>query len=108
MVIGKPDLANASTSHVERANLTMRMGMRRFTRSTNGFSKKIECHMHAVSLHMLHYNFGRVHKSLRVTPAMQAGVADHVWTFEEIVNLVSEPEAKKRGVYKNRADSNSN
>ena len=102
VVTGAPDLAKASTSHVERANLTMRMGMRRFTRLTNGFSKKIENHMHAVSLHMLHYNFGRVHKSLRVTPAMQAGVADHVWTIEEIVKLAPKPEAKKRGAYKVR------
>lgn len=100
VVEGSPDLRLASTSHVERANLTMRMGMRRFTRLTNGFSKKIENHMHAVSLHFMHYNFGRVHKSLRVTPAMQAGIADHAWTIEEIVNLVPEPEAKKRGPYK--------
>lgn len=94
VVLGDPNLKLASTSHVECANLTMRMGMRRFTRLTNGFSKKIENHMHAVSLHFMHYNFGRVHKSLRVTPAMQAGVADHVWSIEEIVNLAPEPEAK--------------
>ena len=100
VVIGKPDLALVSTSLVERANLTMRMGMRRFTRLTNGFSKKIGNHMHAVSLHFMHYNFGRIHKSLRVTPAMQAGITDHVWTIEEIVNLVAEPEARKRGPYK--------
>ena len=102
VVTGAPDLAKASTSHVERANLTMRMGMRRFTRLTNGFSKKVKNHMHAVSLHFMHYNFGRVHKSLRVTPAMQAGITDHVWTIEEIVNLVPEPEAKKRGPYRTR------
>lgn len=100
VVQGEPDLRLASTSHVERANLTMRMGMRRFTRLTNGFSKKIENHMYAVSLHFMHYNFCRVHKSLRVTPAMQAGVAAHVWSIEEVVRLMPEPEAKKRGPYK--------
>ena len=103
VVIGKPDLALVSTSLVERANLSMRMGMRRFIRLTNGFSKKIENHMFAVSLHFMHYNFGRVHKTLRVTPAMQAGIADHVWSIEEIVNLIPAPEAKKRGAYKQRA-----
>ncbi len=81
----------------------MRMGMRRFTRLTNGFSKKIENHMHAVSLHFMHYNFGRVHKTLRVTPAMEAGIASHVWSIEEICNLVAEPVATKRGAYKARA-----
>ena len=81
--------------------------MRRFTRLTNAFSKKIENHMHAVSLHFMHYNFTRVQKTLRVTPAMQAGIADHVWSIEEIVRLVAEPEAKKRGPYKARA-ANSN
>lgn len=65
----------------------MRMGMRRFTRLTNGFSKKIENHEHAIALHYMYYNFGRIHKSLRVTPAMEAGVADHVWTLEEIAAL---------------------
>lgn len=110
VVTGAPDLAQSSTSHVERANLTMRMGMRRFTRLTNAFSKKIEMHMHAVSLHFLHYNFARVHKTIKATPAMKAGVADHVWSLEEIVNLIPEPEAKKRGPYKPRqpAEQNSN
>ena len=102
-ICGSPEMRAVSTSHVERANLTMRMGMRRFTRLTNAFSKKIEMHMHAVSLHFLHYNFARIHKTLRVTPAMQAGIADHVWTLEEIAALVVEPEAKKRGPYKARA-----
>jgi len=100
--IGIPFPELVSTSHVERANLTMRMGMRRFTRLTNGFSKKIEMHMHAVSLHFMHYNFARIHKTLKVTPAMQAGIADHVWSIEEIVRLAPEPEAKKRGPYKGR------
>ena len=74
-------------SYVERQNLTMRMGMRRFTRLTNGFSKKVESHAHAVALHFMYYNFGRVHKTLRVTPAMEAGLSDHVWTLEEIAGL---------------------
>lgn len=86
-VCGKPDEKHISTSFVERQNLTMRMSMRRFTRLTNAFSKKIENLECAVALHFMYYNFGRVHKSLRVTPAMQAGVADHVWTLEEIAKL---------------------
>lgn len=84
---GDPDVNEVSTSYVERQNLTMRMGMRRFTRLTNGFSKKaynLEC---AVALHFMHYNFGRIHKTLRVTPAMEAGIGDHVWTLEEIAKL---------------------
>ena len=89
---GDPDPARISTSYVERQNLTMRMGMRRFTRLTNGFSKKVENLAHAVSLHFLHYNFARVHASLKDpyprTPAMAAGVADHVWTLEEIAALL--------------------
>ena len=88
-ITGNPDLKAVSTSHVERQNLTMRMGMRRFTRLTYGFSKKIENLECAVALHFMYYNFGRIHKSLRVTPAMEAGVADHVWTLEEIVNLTT-------------------
>ncbi len=87
-VMGNPDREHVSTSYVERQNLTMRMGMRRFTRLTNGFSKKVENLEHAVSLHFLHYNFARVHQSLRVTPAMEAGVSDHVWSIEEIVALL--------------------
>lgn len=86
-VTGKPDHAHISTAHVERQNLTMRMQMRRFTRLTNAFSKKIENHAHAVALHYMFYNFARIHKTLRVTPAMQAGIADHVWTLEEIAKL---------------------
>jgi IS1 family transposase len=88
---GNPDLARVSTSYVERQNLTMRMGMRRFTRLTNGFSKKLDNHMAAIAIHFMHYNFGRPHKTLADpyprTPAMAAGVADHVWTAEEIVEL---------------------
>jgi len=87
VMVGNPDEAKISTSYVERQNLTMRMGMRRFTRLTNGFSKKVENLEHAVSLHFMHYNFARIHKTLRVTPAMAAGVSDHVWSLEEIAEL---------------------
>lgn len=101
-VIGKPDKSHISTSYVERQNLTMRMSMRRFTRLTNAFSKKVENHMHAISLHYMYYNFGRIHQTLRVSPAMEAGVTDHLWTLEEIANLVPEDEIKKRGPYEKR------
>jgi IS1 family transposase len=87
-VTGNPDVDHISTSYIERSNLTMRMGMRRFTRLTNAFSKKLENHTAAVSLHMMYYNFGRVHQTLKTTPAVAAGVADHVWSVEEIVALV--------------------
>jgi hypothetical protein len=87
VVVGYPDPEHVSTSYIERANLTARMGMRRFTRLTNGFSKKIENHSAAVAIHLMHYNFARIHKSLRVTPAMEAGVSDHVWSLEEIASL---------------------
>ena len=86
-VTGNPDMAHVSTAHVERQNLTMRMQMRRFTRLTNAFSKKVENHAYAVALHYMFYNFARIHKTLRVTPAMQAGITDHVWTLEEIAKL---------------------
>lgn len=90
VVAGDPDPSLISTSYVERQNLTMRMGMRRFTRLTNGFSKKVENHAAMVSLHFMHYNFGRPHQSLgkNRTPAMAAGVANHVWTCEEIAALL--------------------
>lgn len=84
---GDPDMKHVSTSYVERANLTMRMNVRRFTRLTNAFSKKLENHMHAISLFHMHYNFCRIHKSLRVTPAMEAGIADHVWDLEEVLMM---------------------
>ena len=91
-VQGKPDPKHISTSYVERQNLTMRMSMRRFTRLTNAFSKKLENHMHAIALHFLYYNFVRPHKSLSkpypTTPAMAAGISDHVWAFEELVGLL--------------------
>lgn len=86
-IYGEPRIADVSTSYVERQNLTMRMSMRRFTRLTNAFSKKIDNHMHAIALHFMYYNFGRVHKTLRVTPAMEAGISDHVWTLAEIAAL---------------------
>jgi IS1 family transposase len=87
-VSGVPDPKHVSTSYVERQNLTMRMSMRRFTRLTNGFSKKIENHGHAVALHLMYYNFCRVHKSLRVTPAMEAGLASSIWTIEDLVAML--------------------
>ena len=87
MVTGNQDPDHVSTSYVERQNLTMRMSMRRLTRLTNGFSKKIENHMAATAIYFMHYNFARIHKSLRVTPAMAAGVSDHVWSLEEICEL---------------------
>lgn len=102
VVSGTPDADHVNTSYVERQNLTMRMGMRRFTRLTNAFSKKIDNHAHAIALHFMYYNFGRVHKTLRVTPAMQAGIADHVWSLQEIAALVVDAPAKKRGPYKPR------
>lgn len=88
-ITGNPDSKRVSTSLVERNNLTMRMrmGMRRFTRLTNGFSKKVENHEHAIALHFMHYNFVRIHRSLRVTPAMEAGVTDKLWTLENIAEL---------------------
>ena len=94
-VMGRPDLAHVSTSYVERNNLTMRMSMRRFTRLTNAFSKKIENHTHSVSLHFMYYNFCRQHKSLKgITPAMAAGVTDRLWDIEDIVRLVDEAAPK--------------
>lgn len=88
-ITGNPDPKHVSTSFVERQNLTMRMQSRRFTRLTNAFSKKVENHMHAVALHFMFYNFARIHKSLRITPAMAAGVAHHVWSLEEIATLTN-------------------
>jgi hypothetical protein len=91
--LGNPDLSKTSTSYIERQNLTMRMNMRRFTRLTNAFSKKLENHAAAVALHFMHYNFGRPHTTLKNpyprTPAMTAGITDHVWTPAEIVQLAS-------------------
>ncbi len=86
-ITGNPEQKHISTSYVERQNLTMRMSMRRFTRLTNAFSKKVENLAYAVALHFMYYNFGRIHRTLRVTPAMEAGISDHVWTLEEIASL---------------------
>lgn len=91
-VTGRPDEKHISTSYVERQNLTMRMSMRRFTRLTNGFSKKLENHAAHVALYFTWYNFGRVHQTLKMTPAMAAGIADHAWTIEEIVGLLEKRE----------------
>jgi IS1 family transposase len=87
-VMGHPNPDHISTSYVERQNLTMRMGMRRFTRLTNALSKKVENHAYQVALHFMHYNFCRIHKTLRVTPAMEAGVTNHVWTVEEMLQAI--------------------
>ncbi len=101
-VSGNPDAKHISTSYVERQNLSMRMGMRRFTRLTNGFSKKIENHIYAVALFYMHYNFCRIHKTLRCTPAMEAGITNHVWSVEEIAALLPEPKSIPRGPYKKK------
>jgi hypothetical protein len=86
-VIGNPDPKHVSTSYVERQNLTMRMSMRRFTRLTNAFSKKIENLEYAIALHFMNYNFCRIHQTLRVTPAMEAGITDHVWEISDLIGL---------------------
>ena len=103
---GKPDRRHVSTSHVERQNLTMRMQMRRFTRLTNAFSKKFENHMHMVALYTVWYNFIRIHKTLRVTPAMAAGLSKTLWDMEDLVRIMDEraPKPGPRGPYKNRAE----
>jgi hypothetical protein len=87
-VSGNPDRKLVSTSHIERQNLTVRMSNRRFTRLTNAFSKKMENHYHAAAIYFMHYNFCRIHSTLRVTPAMEAGITDHVWSLEEVVGLI--------------------
>jgi IS1 family transposase len=92
-ITGKPDPAHISTSHVERQNLTMRMSMRRFTRLTNAFSKKVENLAAAVSLHFAYYNFCRVHQTLGTTPAVAAGITDHTWTLAELIGLLEAAEA---------------
>lgn len=91
-IAGNPDVKHISTSFVERQNFSMRMGIRRFTRLTNAFSKKVENHAHAVAIYFMHYNYGRIHQTLRVTPAMEAGIADHVWSLEEIAGLADQTE----------------
>ena len=101
-VEGDPAIEDVSTSHVERQNLTMRMSMRRFTRLTNGFSKKIDNHVHMLSLYFVHYNFCRIHKSLKVSPAMAAGVSESLYDMEWIIGLINAraPKPGPRGSYK--------
>jgi IS1 family transposase len=99
-ITGNPNIKDVSTSYIERQNLTMRMHMRRFTRLTNAFSKKLENHMHAISLYFMFYNFCKIHNSLRVTPAMAAGISDTLWEIFDIVALIPEEAPKKRGSYK--------
>lgn len=103
-VFGTFDLTNVSTSHVERQNLTMRMSMRRFTRLTNAFSKKFDNHCHALALYFVYYNFCRIHKTLKVTPAMAAGITDELMDMSDIVRLIEQVEgpAKPRGTYRKR------
>lgn len=111
-VEGNPDPKHISTSYAERQNLTMRMHMRRFTRLTNGFSKKVENHVYAVALHMMYYNFVRIHSKLRMSPAMAAGVSDRLWEIGDIVKLVEAAEEatapKVRGPYKKKTAEISN
>lgn len=94
VVSGNPDPKHISTSYIDRQNLTMRMHMRRFTRLTNGLSKKVEDHAHSVALHYMFYNFCPIHQTSNVTPAMEAGLTDHVWSLEELVALVPKPTVK--------------
>jgi IS1 family transposase len=103
-VEGSPDKAHVSTSHVERMNLSIRMQNRRFTRLTNAFSKKLDNHIHALALYFAFYNFCRIHKTLRVTPAMAAGITDRLWSLEDIVERIdaAKPLPGKRGPYKKR------
>ena len=103
-VEGNPDEHHVSTSYIERQNLTMRMSMRRFTRLTNAFSKRLENHAHAVALHFFHYNFCRLHQTLRITPAMAAGVTERLWEMADIVRLIDEatPPPGPRGPYRKR------
>lgn len=109
-VTGKPETDHVSTSYVERSNLSIRMGNRRFTRLTNAFSKKLDNHLHALALYFMFYNFVRVHKTLRMSPAMAAGVASELWSMERIAEEIESrrPKPGKRGPYKKRADGNSN
>lgn len=95
-VTGNPEKKNVSTSYAERQNLSMRMGNRRMTRLTNGFSKKFENHAHAMALYFMHYNFVRIHQTLKVTPAMAAGVTDTLWSFEDVVNVIEQWEASAK------------
>lgn len=103
-VEGRPDIDQVSTSHVERQNLTMRMSMRRFTRLTNAFSKKLENHIHALALYFVFYNFTRIHKTLKMSPAMAAGITDTLWSLDDVIAKIDEmaPPLAKRGPYKKK------
>jgi IS1 family transposase len=101
---GSPDMQHVSTSYVERHNLNMRMGMRRYTRLTNAFSKKIENHIYMVALYTMFYNFIRIHKTLNVSPAMAAGVSDRLWSMEDIAMAIEPAAPAKRGSYKKRVE----
>ena len=105
-ITGDTDPSHISTSYVERQNLTMRMSMRRFTRLTNGFSKKLENLAHSVALHFMHYNFCRIHQSLRITPAMAAGVTDRLWEIGDIVKMMEDaaPKANRPATYKKQGE----
>jgi IS1 family transposase len=103
VISGNPDPKRISTSYVERANLTMRMGLRRYTRLTNGHSKKLENHCAALAIFFMHYNFARIHSTIRCSPAMAAGVTPHLWSVAEIVALLPAEAPKKRGAYKKKA-----
>jgi hypothetical protein len=108
VVSGNPDPKHVSTSFVERQNLSMRMSIRRFTRLTNAFSKKVENHAASVALWFMYYNFCRVHQTLRVTPAMEAGISDHVWGIDELLQMAEPympkpPKPGPRGPYKKKA-----
>jgi IS1 family transposase/lambda repressor-like predicted transcriptional regulator len=107
-VEGNPDKKHISTSYVERQNLTMRMSMRRFTRLANGFSKKLDNHIYALALYFMHYNFCRIHKTLKVTPAMEAGVSDKLWSLEDIIAVIDEraPKPQRPKTYRKAANSN--
>ena len=104
-IVGDPDIKHVSTSHVERQNLTMRMSMRRFTRLTNAFSKKIDSHVHALALYFVFYNFTRQHKAHRLSPAMAAGLTDRLWSMEDVVAMIDAraPAPKRPKTYKKRA-----
>ena len=107
---GNPDVKHVSTSYVERQNLTMRMSMRRFTRLTNAFSKKLDNHIHALALYFVFYNFTRIHKTLRVSPAMAAGLTDRLWSLDDVIAKIDElaPAPTKRGPYRKRGYEISN
>jgi IS1 family transposase len=109
-VTGLPDVEDVSTSFVDRQNLTMRMSMRRFTRLTKAFTKKLDNHIHALALYFAFYNFCRIHKTLRVSPAMAAGIADRLWSIEDIIARIDAdaPAPKARGTYRKRGEENSN